>query len=148
MGAAELEEALRRQGAESALSIVEEARREVEEQRAAFDASWDERRHSALADAEAEVKESTGARLIAARRAAKRRVLQARHGAIERVIDAVRARLLSGIEREPQLDELLAYLPSGEVQIQQKPDGCIITSQDGSVTVDDTLTRRLEQMRP
>src|SRR5687767_13234243 len=128
MGAAELEEALRRQGAESALSIVEEARREVAARRAASDASWEERRRSALDAAEAEVKGSTGAELLAARRAARRTLLSARHRAIERVLDAVRARLVSG-DREPQHEHLLEYVPPGDVEIEQRPDGCIVTSK-------------------
>jgi vacuolar-type H+-ATPase subunit E/Vma4 len=148
MGVAELEEALRRQAAESASSIVDSARREVAASRAAFDAAWEEQRRTALAEVVVSVKASTGAELIAARRAARKRVLAARHRAIEQVLDAVQARLRSGIRSDVELEDLLQFLPAREADVEEAPDGLIITAKDGSVTVDATLSRKLERMRP
>jgi vacuolar-type H+-ATPase subunit E/Vma4 len=170
MGSAELMDALRRDGAAGALQIVETARRKADRERAEADASWELRRSEAFVAAEAEVRERTAADLMEARRFARRRVLEARHRAIEQVLGAVRGRLTRALTSERhlersrrELDELLDYLPAGEptvrcpralastehrIEIDEALDGFVISSQDGSVTIDATLSRRLDRSRP
>jgi vacuolar-type H+-ATPase subunit E/Vma4 len=166
MGSAELEEALRREGAERAIQMVETARRESERLRLEDEGSWTRARREALAEAEAEVRARTEAGLMRARRSARRRVLEARHRAIELVLAAARTRLArvcaEGAHRSGQeLLELLEYLPgsdavvrgpsalAGSVQkIDDALDGFVITSADGAVTIDATLARRLDRLRP
>jgi vacuolar-type H+-ATPase subunit E/Vma4 len=146
MGSAELEAALRREGIERARSIVSAAEEEVALARTASDAAWEQTRSRALLEVEATVEAQLAAERMRARRAARRLVLEARHRTIERVLGAVRERLAGLRERPHPLEELLAYAPEQEVEVEERPDGLVVRS--GTVTIDGTLASRLERMRP
>lgn len=176
MGFVELREALHLRGAETAEATVEAARRTAERARAEAQLSFGTRRSEALAALELEMKHTVEAELIAARRRAKQRVLEARHRAVERVLSAAGARLsaLTADERHRErlgrearaafeylaagpatvrcprsLTELLREA-AGERRVEIEEDEALagFTIGSSALTIDATLTARLEQLRP